>query len=141
MASATDQILGAAGTDTADYGSATAAITASLAAGTATGWGNDTFLGVENLIGSNFNDSLTGDVGPNSIGGGIGNDDVRGGGGLDALTGGTGNDDVRGGGGNDSVLGNSGNDSLRGEAGTDVCNGGPGTDTAAANCETIIGVP
>ena len=136
-----DLIVGAAGIDTADYGSATAAITASLAAGTATGWGNDTFSAVENLIGSNFNDSLTGDVGPNSIGAGNGNDDVRGGGGLDALTGGTGNDDVRGGGGNDSVLGNSGNDSLRGEAGTDVCNGGPGTDTAAANCETIIGVP
>jgi Ca2+-binding RTX toxin-like protein len=136
-----DIIGGAAGIDTADYGSATAAITASLAAGTATGWGSDTFSAVENLIGSNFNDSLTGDVGPNSIGAGNGNDDVRGGGGLDALTGGTGNDDVRGGGGNDSVLGNSGNDSLRGEAGTDVCNGGPGTDTAAANCETIIGVP
>jgi subtilisin family serine protease len=136
-----DFLMGAAGIDTVDYSPVAAAVTASLDLGTATGNGADTFSGVENLIGSRFNDALAGDAGPNSIGAGNGNDDVRGGGGADVVTGGTGNDDVRGGGGADSVFGNNGNDSLRGDSGTDTCNGGAGTDTAAANCETIIGVP
>jgi Ca2+-binding RTX toxin-like protein len=136
-----DLLIGAADIDVVDYSPVAAAVSASLASGTASGNGNDTFSGVENLIGSRFNDSLTGDAGPNSIGGGNGNDDVRGGGGADVATGGSGNDDVRGGSGTDSVFGNNGNDSLRGDSGTDTCNGGAGTDTAAANCETIVGVP
>ena len=136
-----DVLQGMAGVDTVDYSSSATPVSASLATNTATGQGSDTFVLVENLIGSDHNDTLTGDALPNNLGGGDGNDHVLGGGGIDTVTGGVGNDDVRGGGGNDSVLGNSGNDSLRGDAGTDTCNGGPGTDTAAANCETVLGVP
>ena len=47
---------------------------------------------IENLIGSNFNDTLTGDSNDNTIDGGEGNDVIHGGGGLDMLKGGDGND-------------------------------------------------
>ena len=50
----------------------------------------DTLFEIENLIGSNFNDSLTGDGLANVLNGGNGNDILRGGGGADVLIGGAG---------------------------------------------------
>ena len=38
------------------------------------GAGSDTLVTVENLIGSDHNDSLTGDTGANTLIGGLGND-------------------------------------------------------------------
>jgi hypothetical protein len=46
----------------------------------------------ENVIGSNFNDSITGNSGANLLNGGSGNDILNGGLGNDILTGGAGND-------------------------------------------------
>lgn len=68
---------GAAGTkDTLSYQfGATAGVTVSLALGTATGGsGSDTISGFENLVGSNYADSLTGKSGVNELTGGRGND-------------------------------------------------------------------
>lgn len=75
--------------------------------------GMDTLIGIENLIGSNFDDTLTGNAAGNILDGGNGNDNLSGRSGDDRLTGGD------------------GDDTLNGGAGDDVLSGGPGTDTAS----------
>ena len=87
-----DRIDGGAGNDTASYASAAAAVTVSLS-GTPTrasfeeqdtvGAGRDRLIGIENLIGSAHNDSLTGDGNANLIDGGAGADTMDGGAGGD----------------------------------------------------------
>src|SRR4029077_15283373 len=57
-----------------------------------TGDGEDAFIGVENLAGTEFGDSLTGDAGPNRFFGGPGNDMLDGRGGNDELEGSIGTD-------------------------------------------------
>jgi Ca2+-binding RTX toxin-like protein len=145
-----DDIDGGAGSnDTASYEHSTAGVTIDLGAvggPTASGGhaAGDTLTGIENLIGSDFNDSLTGDTddnvihgldGHDSITGGDGKDTLFGGGGADTLTGQNGNDTLYGGdnsdfldagSGDDTLYGGSGNDTLRGEAGDDVLYGGVG---------------
>jgi Ca2+-binding RTX toxin-like protein len=79
-----DTIDGGAGTDTASYSTATLAVVADLASGTATGGaGSDTLVGIENLTGSGFNDTLTGNTGANVLNGGAGADSLIGGAGND----------------------------------------------------------
>lgn len=83
------------GGDTVSYAGAAAAVTVSLAstsAQTTGGAGTDTLSGFENLIGSAYDDTLTGGSGGNGILGGAGADRIRGNGGRDTLTGGGGND-------------------------------------------------
>ena len=89
-----DVLAGNTGVDTASYASATAGVTVSLVIATAqtTGFGHDTLSGIENLTGSNFNDTLSGNTSANAIDGGTGNDRIDGGGGSDTLTGGAGAD-------------------------------------------------
>jgi len=109
-----DILVGGAGTDTASYGTATAAVTVSLALATAqstAGAGSDTMSGIENLVGSAFADTLAGDTGANALTGGLGDD---------TLNGGAGNDTLDGGDDNDTLVGGAGNDSLTGAAGTDT---------------------
>ena len=88
-------LVGGPGSDTASYASALAGVTVSLAkSGTqeAFGAGVDWLQNIENLAGSSFNDTLTGDVNPNMIAGGAGNDTLQGNGGADILDGGSGSD-------------------------------------------------
>ena len=114
-----DVIVGASGTDTVDYSSATANLTVNLGAGatvTVVGSGSsnassDTVNGVENVIGGSGNDSITGTAQANALTGGFGNDVLNGGGGSDTLDGGE---------GNDTLVGGQGNDILTGGAGADV---------------------
>ena len=54
--------------------------------------GQDTLRNIENVTGSDFNDTLTGNTGANVLVGLGGNDILRGGGGSDTLTGGVGSD-------------------------------------------------
>ncbi|MGE0332005.1 MAG: hypothetical protein AB7P37_15105, partial [Ramlibacter sp.] len=115
-----DTLDGAGGTDTADYYQATGGVTASLASNTATGDGNDTFISIENLNGSLFADTLTGDGGNNGLFGAAGDD---------TLTGNGGHDNLDGFDGNDSLLGGTGSDTLHGGAGNDTLDGGTITDT------------
>ncbi len=53
-------------------------MTANLTANTATGEGSDTFVQVENLVGSDFEDRLIGSDGPNVLTGRAGNDGLQG---------------------------------------------------------------
>lgn len=48
------------GVDTVSYAEALNAVNVDLNAGTATGDGNDTFIDVENIIGSDFDDTIIG---------------------------------------------------------------------------------
>ncbi|CAG8865173.1 retention module-containing protein [Pseudomonas fluorescens] len=121
-----DILDGGTGIDTASYAHASAGVTVdlSLLGGQNTlGAGSDTLTGIENLTGSNFNDTLTGDNNGNVINGGLGNDILNGGGGDDWLIGGLGNNTLTGGTGADTfqwLKGNSGHDVI-----TDFT---PGTD-------------
>ena len=81
--------------DSATYANATAGITVSLLINTqqnTIGAGRDTLVDIENLVGSNFNDDLTGNAGHNVLTGRAGNDILRGWSGADTMIGGLGND-------------------------------------------------
>ncbi|WP_252271335.1 retention module-containing protein [Pseudomonas subflava] len=102
-----DTLIGGVGVDTATYVDATAGVTVSLSVGGAqntVGAGNDTLSQLENLIGSNFADVLTGDGGSNLLAGGGGNDSLFGLGGADFLIGGQGADTMTGGSGKDTYV-------------------------------------
>ncbi|MFK8331342.1 retention module-containing protein [Pseudomonas sp. BJa5] len=111
-----DLLIGGDGIDTASYAGAGGPVTVSLATTSAQntfGAGTDTLSGIENLIGSDYNDNLTGDGNANLLSGGLGNDTLNGGGGNDVLIGGPGNNTLSGGAGSDTFLwqqGNSGHD-------------------------------
>ena len=92
-----DTFFGGNGIDTADYSTAAAGVTANLQTGITSNdgdGGTDTFNGIENLNGSSFNDTLTGDNSINVLNGGDGNDTLIGGGGNDTLNGGNGYDTI-----------------------------------------------
>ncbi len=109
-----DDILdGGAGFDMADYSSATGAVkidlTSTYAQDTGSA-GRDTLIGIEGVIGSAFDDTLTGDANANRLEGGAGNDVLKGGAGADTLLGGAGNDVLNGGVGDDTLDGGDGFD-------------------------------
>lgn len=79
-----DKLNGGAGSDTADYADATSGVRLQLGAGRS---GGDTYISIENLAGSGFNDQLTGDGAANVLTGQGGNDTINGGGGDDTLLG------------------------------------------------------
>ncbi|WP_430309517.1 retention module-containing protein [Pseudomonas sp. PONIH3] len=113
-----DLLDGGAGNDTASYAKATAGVTVDLGhvgQQNTVGAGLDTLSGIENLIGSDYNDTLTGNDGDNLLNGGAGNDVLKGGAGNDILIGGPGNDTLTGGSGNDSFVwqkGDTGHDTV-----------------------------
>ena len=103
---ANDKFDGGAGIDTLYYTQATKAVIINLSLATAQatgGSGSDTILNIENLTGSNYNDTLTGSKSANIIDGGAGNDTIKGGDGNDILNGGLGNDSIDGGNGIDTL--------------------------------------
>ncbi|WP_323176257.1 retention module-containing protein [Pseudomonas alvandae] len=114
--SGNDLLDGGTGSDTASYAHASAGVTVNLgllAAQNTLGAGTDTLASIENLVGSNFNDTLTGNSAGNRIDGGLGHDVLNGGGGDDTLIGGLGNNILTGGNGADTFqwqAGNSGHD-------------------------------
>jgi Ca2+-binding RTX toxin-like protein len=160
-----DHFDGGEGIDTADYsltdeGVATVeSIVADLGTpATNSGWisGGDTYVSVENLIGSGVGDGLfgnefantiegrggndhidgragrdiiKGEAGHDQIWGGAGDDELHGGADNDILYGGAGDDDLFGGEGNDKLFAEGDNDDLDGGAGADELHGGQGIDT------------
>jgi len=109
-----------AGTDTADYSGAGAAMSIDLAAGTAAGanTGNDTLSGIEHAVGSGFDDTLSGSAADNSLSGGAGADTLSGLGGADNIFGYAGDDVLIGGEGVDNLSGGTGADEFRFEGGS-----------------------
>ena len=132
-----DTLDGGLGTDTASYSASLTAVIASLATNSATGEGSDTFLGVENLLGSSKADTLTGSTANNRL---------TGGGGSDTAHGGLGNDTVQGNGGADTLKGEDGDDTVNskdGVNGNDSLDGGAGTDTKVTDAteQSIVNFP
>lgn len=134
-------IDGGNGIDKVWWRDAATAMTVDLVAGTATdGNGNvATISNIENILGSSFADTLTGDNNDNNIFGGDGSDILRGGGGNDDIRGqgaagevdylyGEAGDDILYGELNDELYGGDGNDILRAIGGTGVLDGGNNTD-------------
>ena len=134
-----DTLEGGAGIDTASYAGATAAVNVNLGTSSATGAaGTDTLGGIENLIGSTFNDTLGGDGGDNLLEGGTGNDTLNGGAGSDTLIGGAGNDSLTGGAGIDTVSYAGATAAVTVNLGTGSATGGAGTDVLSG-LELVIG--
>lgn len=116
-----DTINGGSGTDRVDYSAAIAGVTVNLHGKTATdSWGDtDTLNSIEDIMGSEFNDTLVGSNADNVIEGLGGDDLIQGRGGIDTIYGGDGIDDINGHGGDDMIYGGDGSDILQGSAGND----------------------
>ncbi|EIM29456.1 calcium-binding protein [Microvirga lotononidis] len=109
-----DTLNGGNGFDVASYETATSGVTVNLSSGGSRGEASgDKFEGIEAVIGSAYDDQLTGDGGANTLWGRSDND---------VLSGGDGNDMLEGGDGDDVLIG---------DAGFDTLNGGSGIDTAS----------
>ena len=112
-----DYLDGGSGTDLAAYIDSDEGVIVDLMSGEGFGGDaqGDTLVSIENLQGSDYDDTLVGNNGNNG------------------LTGWAGNDTLKGGGGTDTLQGFDGNDTLKGGGGADTLNGGSGVDTAAYN--------
>jgi serralysin len=118
-----DLLDGGTDTDTANYSGSAAFVTVHLDTGKGSGGDaeGDTYVSLENVVGSSFGDSLFGNSFANQLEGGLGNDTIS------------------GGGGNDNLLGGGGGDFLEGGTGFDVINGGSGQDQVSyANSAGVI---
>lgn len=107
-----DFIDGGSGTDLTSYADSNAAVTVNLSTGRGSGGTaeGDTYVSVENVLGSQYSDVITGNDGANLLMGGGGQDTLKGGGGADTLSGDQGNDQLKGGGGADTLNGGEGID-------------------------------
>jgi Ca2+-binding RTX toxin-like protein len=110
-----DTIDGGSGNDTASYASAATPVEIDLSNEedqVTRGAGTDVLVGIENVTGSAFDDSLAGDAGSNLLFGAGGADTEAGGEGHDSVWGGAGDDLLDGGPGDDTIDGGAGNDTV-----------------------------
>jgi Ca2+-binding RTX toxin-like protein len=109
-----DTFQGGGGTDVVTYAAAAAGIVLDPLTGTSSGEAaGDQFIGIERIIGSNFDDRFV-NIGssPMTISGGMGNDSLTAGSGGDTLDGGANDDLILAGASADSLIGGDGNDTL-----------------------------
>ena len=106
--------------------------------------GGDTLAGIENVMGSDQDDMITGDPSANRLMGGDGKDTLNGAAGTDTLMGGDGVDTLNGGDNADTLMGGAGGDTINGDGGADTIIGGLGDDTmtgGAADADTFVFSP
>lgn len=106
-----DVLRGGPGRDATQYFDAPRGVRVDLRTGRARGHGDDVLIGIEGVVGSNFDDVVIGDDQGNGLFGQAGDDVLRGNGSgtladgtLDVLSGDDGDDQLDGGGGEDLVL-------------------------------------
>ena len=118
-----DLLDGGTDTDTANYSGSAALVIVHLDTGKGSGGDaqGDTYVSIENAVGSSFADLLAGNNLANKLDGGLGKDLMV------------------GGGGNDTMLGGGGDDRVAGGAGADVINGGGGRDELNYS-DSVLGV-
>jgi serralysin len=110
-----DLLDGGVARDWVQYNTAAAGVTLSLASGGTGGEAaGDSFVSVENVLGSDFADSIAGNFDRNQILGGGGDDWIDGGDGPDVLSGEAGDDTLIGGLEGDTLYGGPGADTLIG---------------------------
>uniref|UniRef100_UPI0040472DEE hypothetical protein n=1 Tax=Aliarcobacter sp. TaxID=2321116 RepID=UPI0040472DEE len=145
-----DSLIGGLGNDTIDYSTSlgTSHIInidtiahGSAAANQSTGDGTDILSGIENVIGSNSDDTIHGSALVNTLSGGASKDTIYGYDNNDTLNGDAGEDSLYGGNGNDLINGGTSNDYIDGGADDDILNGDSGNDTFVTNAgnDTIDG--
>ncbi len=139
-----DVIDGGNGFDTVLYTIAPSGVTVDLEVTTAQNVGSagvDTLIRIENIIASNFNDTLLGNFNRNRLDGGAGDDVIDGRGGNDTLIGRAGDDMLTGGTGADRLVGGADNDTLNGGEGRDRLEGGSGDDVlfGGTDVDRLIG--
>lgn len=123
------------GQDTVDGGAGldllvlTEATTLNLATGNAQMGGSAKVISnIENVLGSDEDDALTGDNADNRLEGADGDDTILSGKGADTVLGGDGKDDLRGSSGAQTFAGGKGNDTIAAGKGKDSVEGGDGAD-------------
>ena len=151
-----ENIIGSAGYDTINYSAVSTAVTASLKDGTATFNGiTDNFSSIENITGSDHDDTLAGNSSHNIIKGGGGIDTLTFSNSVNAITAdlssgtasGDGSDTIEnienlvGSAYNDTLTGSSVANQLQGGAGNDTLSGGDGNDIleGESGSDTLIG--
>ena len=117
-----DKLHGGAGNDTATYEDSSAGVRVNLTSNRGRGGDarGDWLFDIENLIGSDYDDTLIGDAISNILEGGDGADTLNGEGGNDFLFGGSGDDTLIGGDGDDILNGGLDRDILWGGEGADI---------------------
>ncbi|MGO4389290.1 cadherin domain-containing protein [Microvirga sp. 2YAF29] len=127
-----DTINGGSGSDTVHYNTSEQAVTVNLTDSSLNSGGDaagDIFEDLlENAVGSQFDDNLTGNGLGNTLKGAYGQDKLWGLDGDDSLDGGQGYDTLDGGAGDDYLFGESGNDWLIAGTGNDTIDGGGNFD-------------
>ena len=136
-----DSLDGGEGTDRALYNASESGVNINLSDGTATGGDaeGDILTSIENLDGSRFDDTLTGDDNSNAIYAGSGADSIAGDVGDDYLSGQNGNDVISGGMAEDRLAGGGSDDTLAGDRGHDILSGGAGADSLTGTNADAVG--
>ena len=125
-----DDYYGDDGFDTYDISRTLAGAKINLAAGTASSSdiGSDSLTEIENIIGSQGDDIVSGDDGDNTLHGEGGDDSIFASFGNDIVIGGAGDDTLHGHDGDDLIYGGNGDDRLEGDDGNDILVGSNGED-------------
>lgn len=139
-----DIMDGGGGEDIASYADAASRVKVDLARADAqnTRDGRDRLSNIEDVIGSDFSDRLSGNADANRLEGGDGADMLYGNGGADHLIGGAGNDRIDGGTGADLMEGGAGNDRYYVDESGDAAIEGDaddGLDTVYASVDFTLG--
>ena len=136
-----DVYSGGPGADRVNYQSASGPVTVTLdgvANDGVTGENDNVSADIEDLVGTNFADTLTGNAANNQFDGGTGNDILNGAGGSDGLVGGRGEDTLTGGSGVDALDGGDGADRLLGrDSSSDDVSCGGSVDVALIDARDI----
>ncbi len=136
-----DALNGGDGQDTASYGSATRGVIADLANSSVNSRdaAGDTYVSIEILSGSNFDDNLRGTEAANTLRGGDGNDQLFGRGGDDILEGGLGADRLFGSSGTDAATYENAAVGVLADLSNSAINQGEATGDTYSVIENLIG--
>ncbi|MBD8876642.1 M10 family metallopeptidase C-terminal domain-containing protein [Roseibium polysiphoniae] len=138
-----DTLNGGGGFDWAVYNNSNAAVTVNLGDGLAETGGHaqgDVLLSIERVLGSQYNDTLTGDTANNYLSGHNGDDTLNGGSGHDILRGEAGADTLIGGAGNDWAFYNNSNAAVTVNLGDGLAeSGGHAQGDTLSGIERVLG--
>lgn len=121
--------IGGSNLDTVRYLAASSGVYADLGSDPSAPHGHDTFVSIEMLRGSSYNDTLIGATASDYLFGGSGDDYIAGEEGFDTIDGGGGADTILGGLDDDELRGGDGDDFIVPNGGADRVFGGLGQDT------------